>query len=183
MRPRFSLIPEDVEEKFYRRENAGTVAKDKKTSSKSSDKNQISVNDLSTEELAKLVIKGKFGNGKARKEALGDRFSEVQKKVNELLSGSPKKAKVNDERGGKKEVEIPSWVGRSDEENFKMQSVAPSVPESTRDISISDEERRRISNEDETSADMNIPDEYNNASGLDFDGIVNRVRRANRMRW
>lgn len=135
------------------------------------------------EELAKLVIKGKFGNGKARKEALGDRLSEVQKKVNELLSGSPKKVKVNDERGGKKEVEIPSWVGRSDDENFKMQSVAPSVPESTRDISISDEERRRISNEDETSADMNIPDEYNNASGLDFDGIVNRVRRANRMRW
>lgn len=158
-------------------------AQDEKTSSKSSDKKQISVNDLSTEELAKLVIKGKFGNGKARKEALGDRFSEVQKKVNELLSGSPKKAKVNDERGGKKEVEIPSWVGRSDEENFKMQSVAPSVPESTRDISISDEERRRISNEDETSADMNIPDEYNNASGLDFDGIVNRARRANRMRW
>lgn len=137
----------------------------------------------SVEELAKLVIKGKFGNGKARKEALGDRFSEVQKKVDELLTGSPKKAKVNDERGGKKEVEIPSWVGRSDEENFKMQSVAPSVPESTRDISISDEERRRISNEDETSTDMNIPDEYNNASGLDFDGIVNRVRRANRMRW
>lgn len=78
---------------------------------------------LSVDELARLVINGKLGSGKSRKEALGDRYSEVQKRVNELLSGSKKKAtakkvKINDERGGKKVVEIPSWVGRSDEDNL-----------------------------------------------------------------
>lgn len=43
----------------------------------------------STEELAKEVIAGKWGSGEARKVALGNRYDEVQKKVNELLSPKP----------------------------------------------------------------------------------------------
>lgn len=40
----------------------------------------------SVEELAREVIAGKYGNGDARRNALGARFNEVQAKVNELLS-------------------------------------------------------------------------------------------------
>lgn len=39
----------------------------------------------STEELANEVIAGVYGNGQARKDALGDRYSEVQALVNEKL--------------------------------------------------------------------------------------------------
>lgn len=38
------------------------------------------------EELAKMVLDGKFGNGEQRKKALGDRYKTVQQKVNELVN-------------------------------------------------------------------------------------------------
>ncbi len=37
------------------------------------------------DDLARRVIAGEFGNGSARKAALGDRYSEVQARVNEML--------------------------------------------------------------------------------------------------
>lgn len=40
----------------------------------------------STEELAKEVIEGKYGNGEERKNKLGSRYSEVQALVNEMLA-------------------------------------------------------------------------------------------------
>ena len=40
-----------------------------------------------TADLARRVINGEFGNGDARKAALGDRYSEVQAEVNRILSG------------------------------------------------------------------------------------------------
>ena len=40
-----------------------------------------------TADLARRVINGEFGNGEARKVALGDRYSEVQAEVNRILSG------------------------------------------------------------------------------------------------
>lgn len=42
----------------------------------------------STDELAREVIAGKYGNGDARKNALGSRYSEVQRRVNEILAGN-----------------------------------------------------------------------------------------------
>ena len=39
-----------------------------------------------TADLARRVINGEFGNGDARKAALGDRYSEVQAEVNRILS-------------------------------------------------------------------------------------------------
>ena len=39
----------------------------------------------SVNELAKEVIQGKYGNGDDRKKALGDRYDEVQARVNEML--------------------------------------------------------------------------------------------------
>ena len=44
----------------------------------------------SVDELAREVIAGKYGNGDARKSALGSRYSEVQAKVNEMLAGNSK---------------------------------------------------------------------------------------------
>lgn len=44
----------------------------------------------SVEELAREVIEGKYGNGENRKNALGDRYSEVQARVNEILAPAPK---------------------------------------------------------------------------------------------
>ena len=38
-------------------------------------------------DLARRVINGEFGNGDARKAALGDRYSEVQAEVNRILAG------------------------------------------------------------------------------------------------
>lgn len=40
----------------------------------------------STEELAQEVIQGLWGNGEERKERLGDRYAEVQARVNEILA-------------------------------------------------------------------------------------------------
>lgn len=42
----------------------------------------------SLEDIAKDVIKGKYGNGQARKDALGDKYAEVQAIVNTMLGGS-----------------------------------------------------------------------------------------------
>lgn len=44
------------------------------------------------EQLAEKVIKGEFGNGDARKKALGSRYSAVQKIVDKKLSASASKA-------------------------------------------------------------------------------------------
>lgn len=40
----------------------------------------------SIDELAQEVIQGKYGNGEARKQALGSRYDEVQARVNEILN-------------------------------------------------------------------------------------------------
>lgn len=40
------------------------------------------------EQLARDVIAGKYGNGNARKQALGSKYSEVQARVNQILAGS-----------------------------------------------------------------------------------------------
>lgn len=48
--------------------------------------NSQSVPTKSVEELAQEVIAGKYGNGEDRKQALGDRYAEVQARVNEILA-------------------------------------------------------------------------------------------------
>lgn len=39
------------------------------------------------DELARDVLKGVYGTGETRKKLLGDRYAEVQKRVNEILKG------------------------------------------------------------------------------------------------
>lgn len=53
------------------------------------DKDLFTINPLANktnEELANEVIEGKYGNGDERKKKLGNRYSEVQKLVNEMLA-------------------------------------------------------------------------------------------------
>lgn len=50
----------------------------------------------SVDELAREVLAGKHGNGSDRKKALGSRYEEVQKRVNEILSGKTAKKSVTE---------------------------------------------------------------------------------------
>lgn len=43
---------------------------------------------IDIDKIARDVINGKYGNGEARKKALGELYSVVQKRVNEILKGS-----------------------------------------------------------------------------------------------
>lgn len=52
--------------------------------------NSEPIKEKTTEELAREVIEGKYGNGEDRKNALGDRYAEVQARVNEILAPAPK---------------------------------------------------------------------------------------------
>lgn len=54
-------------------------------------------------ELARAVIAGRFGNGEARRAALGARYDEVQRRVNALLAGTPNNTALP--------VETPSIIG------------------------------------------------------------------------
>ena len=47
-----------------------------------------------TDELAREVLNGKHGNGEARKKSLGNRYNEVQARVNQLLNASKPKPKI-----------------------------------------------------------------------------------------
>ena len=46
----------------------------------------------SLDEMAKAVIRGEYGNGKDRKEALGENYAEIQKRVNEMMKGGSSKS-------------------------------------------------------------------------------------------
>ena len=50
----------------------------------------VTAPEKTVDELAKEVIAGKYGNGEARKKALGSRYREVQDRVNQMLSSSTK---------------------------------------------------------------------------------------------
>lgn len=53
------------------------------------------LNGLSAADLATAVIRGKYGNGDARRKALGDRYAEVQALVNQRMANStPKRART-----------------------------------------------------------------------------------------
>lgn len=58
---------------------------------------EAGTSEKSVEELAKDVASGKLGNGDDRKALLGEKYEEVQKKVNDLLKGSSGDKKVSEE--------------------------------------------------------------------------------------
>ena len=67
--------------------------------------------------LARRVIAGEFGSGDARKNALGDKYDAVQKRVNEILNGTasaPAKKSVSEVA---KEVLAGAWGNGNDRKN------------------------------------------------------------------
>lgn len=60
----------------------------KRLNSSNSTSTTTDITNKSVDELAREVIAGKYGNGEARKNALGSRYNEVQAKVNEMLAGN-----------------------------------------------------------------------------------------------
>lgn len=77
----------------------------------------LSENDI--ENLAKEVIRGNFGNGQTRKDLLGENYSEVQKRVNELMLGSTGSKKISEAsvESVKKVEEIAKKVDPSSNSN------------------------------------------------------------------
>lgn len=69
-------------------------------------------NEKTIDELAKEVIAGKYGNGEVRKKALGDKYNQVQERVNQLLK-QPKKS-VEEIA---KEVIAGKWGNGNDRKN------------------------------------------------------------------
>lgn len=68
------------------------------------------------DELAQEVIAGKYGVGQARKEALGDKYNEVQNRVNEILLGKPADNKKSNEEVAK-EVIKGDWGNGAERKN------------------------------------------------------------------
>lgn len=65
----------------------GSASTSSNSGNTSSATNGSSLSQAEIDELARAVIAGKYGNGQARKNALGDKYSAVQSRVNQLLSG------------------------------------------------------------------------------------------------
>lgn len=61
------------------------------------DTSQEDLSKYSDEELAKMVWQGKFGNGEERKQKLGDRYSNVQKLVNQGIGKDNTSSKPQEE--------------------------------------------------------------------------------------
>lgn len=60
-------------------------------------KKQSGSGEFDIDAAAKDIIRGKYGNGKERKEELGDDYEAVQKRVNELLKGTDKTSSTKKE--------------------------------------------------------------------------------------
>lgn len=103
-------IPDDIIAKIQ--ENVTKHYSEKEKNDEQTEK--LTDNDINN--LAKEVIRGNFGKGQQRKELLGENYSEVQKRVNELMKGSVGKKKVSKTGSStaiEKAVNAASKVGKS----------------------------------------------------------------------
>lgn len=64
-----------------------------------SEKQNSELNEEDIDKLASEAIKGNFGNGRTRKELLGDNYERVQKRINEIMKN--KKQKIKDKSNNK----------------------------------------------------------------------------------
>lgn len=69
------------------------------------------------DELARRVIAGQFGSGDARKNALGDKYDAVQKRVNEILNGTASAPAKKSVLEIAKEVLAGAWGNGADRKN------------------------------------------------------------------
>lgn len=76
------------------------------------------------DELARDIISGKFGSKEDQKKLLGDRYSEVQKKIDEIVNGSAGSKKVSEasDESIKKAESAAKKVSTSSSKNSKVHS-------------------------------------------------------------
>lgn len=131
------------------------------------------------DELARRVIAGEFGSGDARKNALGDKYDAVQKRVNEILSGTasaPAKKSVSEIA---KEVLAGAW-GNGDARKQKLEAAGYNYSEvqakvnslaggSSSSVDIDALARRVIAGE------FGSGDARKNALGSNYDAVQKRV--------
>lgn len=90
---------------WYKQMTSGTATPDVKPAAPSGD----------IESLARAVIRGDYGNGADRKARLGAQYEAVQKRVNQILLGTPTSSKSIDELA--REVIRGEWGNGQDRKN------------------------------------------------------------------
>lgn len=81
--------------------------------------NRVTPSIKSIDDLAVEVIAGKYGNGDARKKALGNLYNDVQKRVNEILLGKTTPKKSIDEVA---QLVIKGYYGNQPERQKKLEA-------------------------------------------------------------
>lgn len=94
------------------------------TQDENSESSKIDLSENDIEKLANEVIRGNFGNGQVRKDLLGENYSEIQKRVNEILLGSSGSKKVSEASSSsiKKAEEIAKKVSAATNKDSKVHS-------------------------------------------------------------
>lgn len=91
----WTTLPKEEVDKMQRSliDRLKAVEKEKK---EGFSENKIELTENDVENLAKEVIRGRYGNGQTRKDLLGENYAEVQKRVDELMKGSVGQKKVSE---------------------------------------------------------------------------------------
>ena len=99
------------------------TAQNSETSRKSN--NQVANTNDEIDKLALDVIRGKYGNGKQRREALGDLYSVVQKRANEMLKGKRSNKNSSTRESQVADAYRKAWDETPEEWKQPLKSVSP----------------------------------------------------------
>ena len=81
--------------------------------------------ELKIDKLALDVIRGKYGNGKQRREALGDLYSVVQKRANEMLKGKRSNKNSSTRESQVADANRKAWDETPEEWKQPLKSISP----------------------------------------------------------
>lgn len=99
------------------------AAQNSETSGKSN--NQVANTNDEIDKLALDVIRGKYGNGKQRREALGDLYSVVQKRANEMLKGKRSNKNSSTKESQVADANRKAWDETPEEWKQPLKSISP----------------------------------------------------------
>ena len=103
--------------------------KEKWADNKDSDAAKEQEKEFDIDAAARDVIQGKYGNGEDRKKALGEDYSMVQKRVNELMKQKGASTKVSSEESApeaKKDNELRTYEQAREDYNKKKKNLSHS---------------------------------------------------------
>jgi len=87
--------------------------------------NQVGNTNDEIDKLALDVIRGKYGNGKQRREALGDLYSVVQKRANEMLKGKRSNKNSSTKESQVADAYRKAWDETPEEWKQPLESISP----------------------------------------------------------